>query len=113
VVDKEVGGKDIDTINVRSDRVNTIDYIPHIITSKSLSMKYLTSWWISRAPEYEPICPIYLRATESDQVDEMKTDQGAREVQEQVEAGEEVLNPGNTSSIFSTSLNTINNAVWT
>jgi hypothetical protein len=30
-----------------------------------------------------------------------------------VEAGEEVLNPGNTSSIFRTSLNTINNEVWT
>jgi hypothetical protein len=41
----------------------------------------------------------------------MKTDQGASEVQEQVEAGEEVLNPGNTSSIFRTSLNTINNEV--
>ena len=41
--------------------------------------------------------------------DEMKTDQGAREVQEQVEDGEEVLDPDNTSSVLSTVLNTINN----
>jgi len=41
--------------------------------------------------------------------EEMKTDQGAREVQEQVEDGEEVLDPDNTSSVLSTVLNTINN----
>jgi hypothetical protein len=38
-----------------------------------------------------------------------KTDQSAWEVQEQVEDGEEVLNPDNTSSVLSTVLNTINN----
>jgi len=41
--------------------------------------------------------------------DEKKTDQGAREVQEQVEDGEEVLYPDNTRSVLSTVLNTINN----
>ena len=41
--------------------------------------------------------------------DEMKTDQGAREVQEQVEDGEEDLDPENTSSVLITVLNTINN----
>jgi hypothetical protein len=41
--------------------------------------------------------------------DEMKTYQGLREVQEQVEDGEAVLNPDNTSSVSSTVLNTINN----
>jgi hypothetical protein len=40
--------------------------------------------------------------------DEMKTDQGAREVQEQVEDCKEVLDPDNTRSVFSTVLNTIN-----
>jgi len=38
----------------------------------------------------------------------MKTDQCAREVQEQVD-GEEVLDPDNTSSVWSTVLNKINN----
>jgi len=41
--------------------------------------------------------------------DEKKTDQGAREVQEQVEDGEEVLDPDNSISVLSTVLNTINN----
>jgi len=41
--------------------------------------------------------------------DEMKTDQSAREVQEQVEDGNEVLDPDITSSVLSTVLNTINN----
>jgi len=41
--------------------------------------------------------------------DEKKTNQGSREVQEQVEDGEEVLDPDNTSSVLSTVLNTINN----
>jgi hypothetical protein len=41
--------------------------------------------------------------------DEKKTDQGSRQVQEQVEAGEEVLDPDNTSSVLGTVLNTINN----
>jgi len=41
--------------------------------------------------------------------DEKKTDQGAWEVREQVEDGEEVLDPENTSSVLSTVLNTINN----
>src|SRR5882757_6901773 len=41
--------------------------------------------------------------------DETKTDQGSSEVQEQVEDGEEVLDPDNTSSVLSTVLNTINN----
>src|SRR5882757_5906467 len=41
--------------------------------------------------------------------DEKKTDQGTREVQEQVEDGEEVLDPENTRSVLSTVLNTINN----
>jgi len=39
--------------------------------------------------------------------DEMKTDQGTREVQEQVEDGEEDLDPENTSSVLNTVLNTI------
>jgi hypothetical protein len=41
--------------------------------------------------------------------DKKKTDQGSREVQEQVEDGEEVLDPDNTSSVFNTVPNTINN----
>jgi hypothetical protein len=36
-------------------------------------------------------------------------DKRAREVQEQVEDGEEVLDPGNTSSVLNSVLNTINN----
>jgi len=40
--------------------------------------------------------------------DEKKTDQGLREVQEQVD-GKEVLDPENTSSVLSTVLNTIDN----
>jgi len=40
--------------------------------------------------------------------DKIKTDQGARQVQEQVD-GEEDLNPENTSSIRNTVLNTIDN----
>jgi len=41
--------------------------------------------------------------------DEENTDKGAREVQEQVEDGEEILDPANTSSAFNTVLSTINN----
>jgi len=41
--------------------------------------------------------------------DEKNMDKSAREVQEQVEDGEEVLNPENTSSVLNTVLNTINN----
>jgi len=41
--------------------------------------------------------------------DEMKTDQGEREVQEQVEDGEEVLDPDDASSVLSTVPNIINN----
>jgi len=41
--------------------------------------------------------------------DEKKTDQAAREVQEQVEDGEVVLDPDNASAVLSTVLNTINN----
>jgi len=41
--------------------------------------------------------------------DENKTDNGAWELQEQVEDGEEVLDPENTSSVLNTVLNTINN----
>jgi hypothetical protein len=40
---------------------------------------------------------------------EKQTHQGAREVQEQVEDGEEVLDPDNTSSALSTVLKTIHN----
>jgi len=40
--------------------------------------------------------------------DQKKTNQGAREVQEQVD-GEEDLDPENTSSVLHTVLNTINN----
>jgi len=40
--------------------------------------------------------------------DEINTDKGAREVQEQVEAGEEVLDPENRSSVLYTVLNIIN-----
>jgi len=65
-VDEEAGGKEIDSINVSSDWVNRIEYIPHIIVSKCLSVKYLTSRWISGVPEYEPICPTYIGATKRD-----------------------------------------------
>jgi len=41
--------------------------------------------------------------------DKKKTDQRSREVQEQVEDGEEVLDPDNASSVLSSVLNTINN----
>jgi len=41
--------------------------------------------------------------------DEKNTDKGAREVQEQVEDGEEVLVPANTSSVLTTIPSTINN----
>jgi len=41
--------------------------------------------------------------------DEKNTDKGAREVQEQAEDGEEVLDPANTGSVLNTVLNTINN----
>jgi len=41
--------------------------------------------------------------------DEMKPNQGGREVQEQVEDGEVVLDPDNTSSVLYTVLNTFNN----
>jgi len=41
--------------------------------------------------------------------DGMKTDKSAREIQEQVEDGEEVLDPANTSSVLNTALSTINN----
>jgi len=41
--------------------------------------------------------------------DQKKTNQGAREFQEQVEDGEEDLDPENTSSVFNTVLNAINN----
>jgi len=41
--------------------------------------------------------------------DEKNTDKSAREVQEPVEDGEEVLDPENTSSVLDTVLNTINN----
>jgi len=52
VVDEKAGGKEIDSINVSSDWVNRIDYIPHIIGSKCLSVKYLSSRWSSGEPEY-------------------------------------------------------------
>ena len=41
--------------------------------------------------------------------DEKNTDKSAREVQEQVEDGEEALDPENTSAVLNTVLNTINN----
>jgi len=41
--------------------------------------------------------------------DEKNTDKSARELQEQVEDGKEVLDPENTSSVLNTVLNTINN----
>jgi hypothetical protein len=41
--------------------------------------------------------------------DEKNTDKGAREVQEQVEHGEEVFHLANTSSVLNTDLSTINN----
>jgi len=41
--------------------------------------------------------------------DEQKTDKGARDIQEQVEDGEEVLDPDIISSVLNTVLNTINN----
>jgi len=40
---------------------------------------------------------------------EKNTDKSARKVQEQVEDGEEVLHPENSSSVLNTVLNTINN----
>jgi len=39
--------------------------------------------------------------------DKKNTDKSAREVQEQVEDGEEVLDPGSTSSVLNTVLNTL------
>jgi len=41
--------------------------------------------------------------------DEKNTDKGSREVQEQLEDGEEVLDPGNTSSVLNMVPRTINN----
>jgi len=41
--------------------------------------------------------------------DEKNTDKGAREVEEQVEDSEEVLDRANTSSVLNTVLSTINN----
>jgi len=41
--------------------------------------------------------------------DEQNTDTGARKVQEQVEDGEEVLDPPNTSSVLHTVFSTMNN----
>ena len=41
--------------------------------------------------------------------DETNTDKGAKEVQEQVEDGEEVPNPANTSAVLNTVLSVINN----
>jgi hypothetical protein len=41
--------------------------------------------------------------------DEMKTDQGSKEVHEQVEHGEAVCDPDNTSSVLRTILNTNSN----
>jgi len=41
--------------------------------------------------------------------DQKKTDKGGREVQEQVENSEEVLDPENTSLVLNTVLNTFNN----
>jgi len=41
--------------------------------------------------------------------DEMNTDKGARQVQEQVEDGEKVLDPANTSVVLSMVFSTINN----
>jgi len=40
--------------------------------------------------------------------DEKNTDKGAREVEEQVQDGEEVLNPDNSSSVLNTVVDTIN-----
>jgi len=40
VADEEDSGKGIDCNNVSSDWVNRIDYIPHIIRSKCLSVRY-------------------------------------------------------------------------
>jgi len=108
-VDEEGGGKEIDSINVSSDWVNRIDYMSHIIGSRCLSVKYLPLRWISEAPEYKPISPTSSEQLKEIIQDEMKTAQGAREVQEQVEDGKEVLDPDNTSPVLSTVLNTINN----
>jgi len=41
--------------------------------------------------------------------DKKTTDQGAREVQDQVQNGEELLNPDNSSLVWNIGLNTINN----
>jgi len=41
--------------------------------------------------------------------DENKRDNSARDVQEQMEDGEEILNPDNSSSEYNTDINTINN----
>jgi len=41
--------------------------------------------------------------------DDKNTDKSGREVQEQVEDGEEVLDPDNSSSLLNTVINTINN----
>jgi len=65
-VDREAGGKGIDSISVSLDWVNRIDYIPHTIGSKWLSVKYLISRSISGVLEYEPLFPTYLGATARD-----------------------------------------------
>jgi len=67
VVDEEACGKEADSsINISSDWVNIIDYIPHIIWPKCLAVKYLISRWMSEAPEYGPISSTYLGATDCD-----------------------------------------------
>jgi len=97
-------------INVSPDWQNRIDYIPskNICSNACLSVKYLTMWWISGAPEYEPICPAYSGATERDNWGRKNTDKGTREVQEQMDDGEEVLDSENTPTVLIYVLNIIN-----
>jgi len=56
-----------------------------------------------------PSAPLTLEQLKEIIEDEKNKDKGAREVQEQVEDGEEVLDRANTGSVLNTVLSTINN----
>jgi len=67
---EEDGRQENDTWkNESSDWKNKIDCIPsiNIYSNGCLSAKYITLWWIPESPEYEPLCPAYIRVTERDQ----------------------------------------------
>jgi len=98
-------------INASSDWKNRIDCIPsiHTYSNDYLSVEYLTLWWISGMLEYGAIFPADIGATDRDHWGWMIKIKGAREIQEQVEDGEEVLNPETSRSVFKTVHHTFNN----